>query len=182
VRVDSTGNLVILDHAAGSPAWWIGVSEAFFPLLVICWLLSLASQVLSYRRSSWDRRQQLKWLMSGSAVAGIGILVAVFLAGSRSEVAQVLGDIATAGILAIPVGMGVAIMKYRLFDIDRIISRTLAYAIVTGLLVGVSGHPGVRVPRPSSGSRVHARGGGALLSATAPGAAGGRPTIQPRPV
>jgi hypothetical protein len=59
VQVDSTGNLVILNHAAGSPAWWTGVGETFFPLLVICWLLSLGSQVLSYRRSSWERRQQL---------------------------------------------------------------------------------------------------------------------------
>jgi hypothetical protein len=41
------------------------------------------------------------------------------------------------GLLALPVSMGVAVFKYRLFDIDRILSRTLAYAIVTGLLVGV---------------------------------------------
>jgi len=44
---------------------------------------------------------------------------------------------ATIGIAALPVSVGVAILKYRLYDIDRIISRTLAYAIVTGLLVGV---------------------------------------------
>ena len=41
------------------------------------------------------------------------------------------------GVATLPVGMGVAILKYRLYEIDRIISRTLAYAIVTGLLVGV---------------------------------------------
>jgi hypothetical protein len=41
------------------------------------------------------------------------------------------------GVAALPAGMGVAILKYRLYEIDRIISRTLAYAIVTGLLVGV---------------------------------------------
>ena len=44
---------------------------------------------------------------------------------------------ATIGIAALPVSVGVAILKYRLYDIDRIISRTLAYAIVTGLLVGL---------------------------------------------
>jgi hypothetical protein len=44
---------------------------------------------------------------------------------------------ANAGVVALPVCVGVAIMKYRLYEIDRIISRTLAYAIVTGLLVGV---------------------------------------------
>ena len=137
VRVDSSGNLVMLYHAHGSPAWWSGVSQTFFPLLVVCWLLSLGGQMLSYRRSSWERRQQLKWLMSGSAIAGVSILIALFLSGSRSEVVRVLGDIAIAGTLAIPLSMGVAILKYRLLDIDRIISRTLAYAIVTGLLVGV---------------------------------------------
>src|SRR5260370_38493379 len=41
------------------------------------------------------------------------------------------------GIAALPVSMGVAILKYRLYEIDRIISRTLAYAVVTGLLIGV---------------------------------------------
>jgi hypothetical protein len=137
VRVDSTGNLAILYHATGEPAWWKAMGAAFFPSLVICWLLSLGGQLLSYRRSSWERRQQLKWLISGSAVAGVSILIALFLSGSGSGVAQVLGDIAIAGALAIPLSMGVAILKYRLLDIDRIISRTLAYAIVTGVLVGV---------------------------------------------
>jgi hypothetical protein len=68
---------------------------------------------------------------------------------------------ALAGIAALPAGMGVAILKYRLYEIDRIISRTLAYAIVTGLLVGVyaglvllarqvfsANSPAARWPRP----------------------------------
>jgi hypothetical protein len=48
-----------------------------------------------------------------------------------------VGHAAILAVYAVPVSMGVAILKYRLYDIDRIISRTLAYAIVTGLLVGV---------------------------------------------
>ena len=48
-----------------------------------------------------------------------------------------LGALAWMGVAALPVSIGVAILKYRLYEIDRIISRTLAYTIVTGLLVGV---------------------------------------------
>jgi hypothetical protein len=56
---------------------------------------------------------------------------------SASPAVQAVADGATIGMAALPVSVGVAILKYRLYDIDRIISRTLAYAIVTGLLVGV---------------------------------------------
>ena len=112
------------------------VEAVFFPVLVTCWLGSLAGQVLSYRHSSGERRQQLKWLLSGSAIAAVGIPLATVLQG-RHGILDVVGGIAGAGLFGIPVCMSVAILRYRLFDIDRIISRTLAYAIVTGLLVGV---------------------------------------------
>jgi hypothetical protein len=49
----------------------------------------------------------------------------------------VIGNLGWFGVAALPVSIGVAILKYRLYEIDRIISRTLAYAIVTGLLVGM---------------------------------------------
>jgi hypothetical protein len=87
----------------------------------------VARQVLSWRRPGGERRQQLQWLASGAAIALFSILLAALLGSS----------ILTVGLAALPVGIGVGILKYRLYDIDRIISRTLAYAIVTGLLVGV---------------------------------------------
>jgi hypothetical protein len=127
VRIDTSGGLGL--GSTTGPYGWFGVVEGvFFPVLAVCWLASLAAQAASYRRSSGERRQQLKWLLTGGLVGGIGIGLA--LSGLSDLAGIVLG-------LALPASMGVAIFKYRLYDIDRIISRTLAYAIVTGLLVGV---------------------------------------------
>src|ERR1017187_65514 len=74
--------------------------------------------------------------MSGAAVCMIGGSLTLAFSNSHG-ILQVLNQIGTAGLIALPVCIGVGILKYRLFDIDRLISRTLAYAVVTGLLVGV---------------------------------------------
>jgi len=130
-QVDSAGNLLVLGYGIQAPFWWKLGSDVFLVLGVVCWLVSIAAQVLSYRRSTGDRRQQLKWLMCGSAVALIAIV-----AGSAG-LAGAVGGVGVLGFLALPLSIGVAVLRYGLFEIDRIISRTLAYTIVTGLLVGV---------------------------------------------
>ena len=132
-QVDSGGNLLLLTGTDRAAAWWNVAQDVFFLLLVVCWLVSLAGQVLSYRRSSGERRQQLKWLLAGSAVTFVAVVYSVTKPGDSSA-GIVLSMV---GFFAVPLSVGVAVLRYRLFDIDRIVSRTLAYAIVTGLLVGV---------------------------------------------
>jgi len=137
IRVDASGNLLVLSHPTGSSAWWGVVEAVFLPVVAVCWLGSVVAQVASYRRSSGIRRLQLKWLLAGSATALICVPLTVFLSGMRGLPGLAAGITGAVALLAIPACMGVAILRYRLFDIDRIISRTLAYTIVTGLLVGV---------------------------------------------
>ncbi len=134
IRVDGSGNLLTIDPG-GSAAWWNAIELVFFTVLVICWLASLAGQVVRWRRSSDDRREQLKWLLFGSAVSLAGLALTLPLS-SASGLLGVVGQLGFLGVFALPVSIGVAVLKYRLYEIDRIISRTLAYALVTGLLVG----------------------------------------------
>ena len=137
IRVDSGGNLLALDNSAASPGWWNVLQDVLFVALGLSMLLSLAGQVVSYRRSYGERRQQLKWLLGGFAATLACAVLAIGM-GNAPGSWKVLGHVAAIlAFFALPVSMGVAILKYRLYDIDRIISRTLAYAIVTGLLVGV---------------------------------------------
>jgi hypothetical protein len=137
IRVDSSGNLLALDNGHNSPGWWNVLQYATFVTIGLSLLLVLAGQVASFRRASGERRQQLKWLLGGFSAFVAGGVTAIAL-GREHGGWEVVGYVADVlAIFALPVTMGVAILRYRLYDIDRIISRTLAYAIITGLLVGV---------------------------------------------
>ena len=137
VRLDAGGTLTVFDHPAGGTAWWGLAQTMFFLALAASWLIWLARQAFAFRHAAGERRLQLKWLLSGAA-AGIILAAGGFAVSISVPVLNGAGSIAgTFGILVLPVSLGLGILKFRLYEIDRIISRTLAYAIVTGLLVGV---------------------------------------------
>ena len=137
VHITSSGDLNELNHPTGSAAWWGVVQNVFFPVVLISGLGSLAKQIISYRGSTGERRQQLKWLLAGGAIFVVGGFLTFTGSTGKSPVVHIINVAGTLGLAALPVFVGIAILKYRLFEIDRLISRTLSYAIVTGLLVGV---------------------------------------------
>jgi hypothetical protein len=128
VVLQADGNLATLGQ--GSTAWVSPMQAAFFITVAAFWLAAVGRQALSWRRSTGERRQQLKWLASGGAICGIFGIWAI-------TTNSALWEVLILGFTALPVSIGVGILKYRLYEIDRIISRTLTYAVVTGLLVGV---------------------------------------------
>ena len=123
--------------------WFSGFLGVLLPLALITGVLVVVSVFIRRRGASAELRKQLAWL------GYVGVLVAVpvvaFLPygfATNGNVNPVAGALFWAFLLVIPtVGVplacAVAVLKYRLYEIDRIISRTLAYAIVTGLLIGV---------------------------------------------
>ena len=127
IRIDASGSLTSSGHLPG----WLASPPVWFDVFVVAGLVGIVlsavgRQMLSWRRTTGERRQQLKWLAFGAAVAVVWLIAMLFST-----------SLPIVGIAALPVSVGVAILRYRLYDIDRIISRTLAYAIVTGLLVGL---------------------------------------------
>jgi hypothetical protein len=133
VRIDTDGNLV-------NPA--TGVVRVLQPVLFVSIVASvlgwLIAQVPLYRRSAGERRQQLKWLYSGAVVLMACVILAVATPDNSTGFSQASNNVITPlGFAVLPVCVGVAVMKYRLYAIDRIISRVVAYAIVTAVLGGV---------------------------------------------
>jgi hypothetical protein len=133
IRVDSSGDVRSARDLAGwlahPPPWLAG---AVLVLLAVIALSFVAHQAFSWRRASGEHRQQLKWLAFGAATT-----IVLGLGSTFFNFSGIVSDILSASVLALPISLGIGILKYRLYDIDRIISRTLAYAIITGLLVGV---------------------------------------------
>lgn len=136
VVIEPSGDLKQIDYPTSGWVWWNYLQMAWFMLLLCAGVVWLVSRVPAYRAASGERRQQLKWLIFGGSTSVVGVVLSVVL----SSQSGVLGDIASLaifGLIGIPLAIGIGITKYRLYDIDRLISRTLSYALLTSLLVGV---------------------------------------------
>ena len=128
--VDAKGNLVGLSNPTGSLGvlWKLGFSSCLLFALV-----AAVHQIREFRRARGVRRQQLKWLSVGAGVCSVCAAVSILWSSAPGVVNAVLFPIA---LSALPLAMGVGILRYRLYDIDRLVSRTLSYALLTALLVG----------------------------------------------
>ena len=94
-------------------------------------LVSVTAVVVRFAKSSGEERLQLKWCAASALVLAVEFVASVWL---NSAVVNVLQSLA---FLCLWTSIAIAVLKYRLYEIDRIISRTLAYAIVTGFLIGL---------------------------------------------
>jgi hypothetical protein len=131
--VDAAGNVIGSSHPFGS-ATWVGPTQNAISLFfgVFC-IATVVNLVVRFRDASGERRQQLKWLGAGGATAITVLLITIIWSSAPGVVGNVLLPIA---LVALPLSIGVGILKYRLYEIDRLISRTLSYALLTALLVG----------------------------------------------
>jgi len=130
-HVDVRGNLP--NGNGGEVASWSWPLALFF---LVSWIAFVWRQISAWRSASGVRRAQLKWLAGGSAICVVAALVVMVFGDASTTTARIAGDLGTAAIAVLPLAIGVAILRYRLYEIDRLVSRTLAYAALTGVLVG----------------------------------------------
>ena len=103
-------------------------------------LAAVAQLVVRFRRARGVERQQLKWFVLAASVVGAFIVLAVVTQAAGAQgVAGLFWVAGISSIVLLPASAALAILRYRLYDIDRIISRTIAYAVVSAILAIVFG-------------------------------------------
>jgi len=137
VRIRATGDL------ANPPGGWFEILDiAVIALSLVAWLAWILIQIPTYRRADGERRQQLKWLYSGATVTLVAFVFGVFVIPVAAGHAPgypnnpVISALVVLAFGAMPASLGVAVLKYRLYELDRIISRVVSYTLITALLVG----------------------------------------------
>ena len=122
----------------GAPEALGNAATAGWFILLPSLLLAAAALVVRYRRSGAVERQQLKLVASTGVLFAVAFLVEGLVADTGSAVFEELaGALAVAALTAIPIAAGVAILRYRLYDIDVIIRRTLVYGVATAGLAAL---------------------------------------------
>jgi len=142
------------------------------PLTLVLLALALISVVVRYRRATGVERQQIRSFAFVGAIAIVALLVAGGASGSTSGVVATVDALAwfvsISAIALMPLAIGLAILRYRLYEIDRLISRTIGYGVVTAILATLFGGTvlGLQtVLAPLTGSNTPAVAGSTLLVA-----------------
>jgi hypothetical protein len=109
----------------------------FFVAAVVCFGAGVIAVGLRFRRGNRVERQQIKWLFT-VASAGAAVLPLSFVASDPANpmLGELLANLSVLILFALPLVVAAAVLRYRLYDIDRIISRTIGWAIVTTALLG----------------------------------------------
>ena len=119
---------------AAFPIAITAVGVVLAPVVILAGgVLGIAAIVARFRRGRGDERQQLKWML-----AAVIVVVALDAPQEFGFQSDILGIAVSFGLLLIPGATTLAILRYRLYDIDRLVSRTLAYALVTGTLAALA--------------------------------------------
>jgi hypothetical protein len=107
-----------------------------YSVMLVLLILAAVALVVRWRRGNPVERAQIKWVVAGALVllATEILNIATFRPDEPNEITTILASV---GIVLVPIAMGIAILRYRLYEIDRVISRTLSYAVVTGILTAV---------------------------------------------
>ena len=114
----------------------LGPLEGLTLLMVAIGMVgSSASLILRFRRAGSEQRQQIKWLALAGAIAVVTIVFAVSIYDVLGE--RVADGMIMLSIMGLPVAAGIAILRYRLYDIDVVINRTLVYGALTAMLAAV---------------------------------------------
>ena len=118
--------------------WVIAHIDSIFPLiglpLLVCFFVSAASVVVRYRHAGSVERTQIRWVAWAASIV-IGTFILSFAVPWNVE--DVLNQVVVIMYALIPIAIGIAVMRYRLYEIDRIVSRSISYALVTATVVGV---------------------------------------------
>ena len=123
-----------IDNPLGLTGGGTILGPAVYGLLVGTVVLAALSLVVRWRRADVIERAQLKWVAAVACLVGLAMISYGFGAGPGQY--SDVGDLSIGiSLFLFPVAIGVAILRYRLFEIDRIVSRTISWAVVTGLLV-----------------------------------------------